>query len=173
MDNKDLLKQLSERLPELEWKINSFGAALSLNSLPRGLFRQRLEMTAAACVDEIKSDISHLARQKSEYSSFYLAAKIQQKISVLVTLCHLQTNKPKAQAKMKFGLEQISTRQQWLQTLEKDIEQLRCQQQAMIKTLTQKQEKGDTQRVLKLQAELGELEKRLTLAKEAYTGASL
>lgn len=168
MNNNDLLEQLAERLPELEWKINSFGAALSLNSMPRGLFRQRLEMTAAACIDEIKNDISHLARQKSEYSAFYLAERIQQKISVLVTLCHLQTNKPKAEARLKFGLEQISTRQQWLQDLEKNIAQLTAQQQAMLKTLSQKKAKGDSQTVLKLQADLGEIEKKLTLAKETY-----
>jgi hypothetical protein len=172
MNNKALLERLTERLPELEWKINSLGARFSSNSLPRGLFRQRLEMSAATCIDEIKADILHLAHQKSEYSAFYLAERIEQKISVLVTLCHLQTNKPKTEETIRFGLDKISTRQQWLQTLEKEIDLLILQQQAMIKTLEQIKASGNNQAVLQIQAQLGELEKRLTLAKETFAGVT-
>lgn len=168
MNDKPLLERLTERLPELEWKINSLGPTLSVNSLPRGLFRPRLTMTAAGCVDEIKEDISLLNRQRSEYSAFYLAERIEQKISVLVNLCHLQMNKPKAEVKVKFGLDKISTRQQWLKSLEKDIQQLIQQQEAMLKTLEQIKSRSENQTILRVQAELGELEKRLTLAKETY-----
>ncbi|MBA3536808.1 MAG: primosomal replication protein [Tatlockia sp.] len=172
MNNKALLERLTERLPELEWKINSLGARLSANSLPRGLFRPHLEMSAATCIDEIKADIQQLTRQKSEYSAFYLAERIEQKISVLVTLCHLQTTKPKTEEKIRFGLDKISTRQQWLQTLEKEIDLLTLQQQAMLKTLEQIKASGNSQAVLQLQAQLGEVEKRLTLAKETFAGVT-
>lgn len=171
MNDKALLLELTERLPELEWKISSLGAALSTNSLPKGLFRQRTDMSAATCIAEIKADLQQLADQKNEYSAYYLAERIQQKISVLVALCHLQANKPKAQEKINFGLDKICTRQQWLQALEKDINRLTAQQQAQIKTLEQIKARGDTQAVLQLQAELGEVEKRLTLAKEAFASA--
>ncbi|KTD33128.1 coiled-coil protein [Legionella nautarum] len=171
MDYRALLQELTARLPELEWKISALEGALSMHSLPRGLFRPRLEVTAASCIEEIKADIRTLAEQKMASSAYYLAQRIQQKINVLVTLCHLQSSKPKNEKKPNFGLNSISTRQQWLQSLEQDINRLTEQQEAMSKALRQMQTRGDSQAVLQLNAELGEIEKRLTLAKETFARA--
>jgi hypothetical protein len=171
MNDKALLQELTERLPELEWKVSFLGTRLSTSSLPRGLFHPRFDMTAAACIAEIKADIQQLAGQQNKNSAYYLAKRIQQKISVLVTLCRLQANKPNADRKLNFGLDKISTRQQWLQTLENDINRLTVQQKALAKTLEQTKACGNNQAVLQLQAELGEVEKRLTLANEALPKA--
>ena len=105
MKDEDLLQQLSARLPELEWKISYLGASLSTKTLPRGLFTPHLEMNAANCIAEIKADIQKLASQKNDNSAKYLAARIERKILVLVTLCHLQMNKPKPKIdeKVKFS----------------------------------------------------------------------
>lgn len=166
-----LLQELEARLPELEWKVSSLGTALSTQTLPRGLFHPHLETTAATCIAEIKADIALMAAKKREGSAHYLAQRIRQKINVLVTLCHIQSSKPKPEVKINFGLNMISTRQQWLQTLEKDINLLTAQQEAMNKALQQTQVQGKTQILLQLKAELGEVEKRLTLAKETFARA--
>lgn len=171
MDYSALLQELTARLPELEWKISALEASLSMHSLPRGLFRPHLEVTATTCIEEIKADIRTLAEQKMASSAYYLAQRIQQKINVLVTLCHLQSSKPKNRKKTNFGLSSISTRQQWLQSLEQDINRLTEQQEAMSKALLHMQTRGDSQAILQLKAELGEVEKRLTLAKETFARA--
>ncbi|CDZ75910.1 Primosomal replication protein N'' [Legionella massiliensis] len=171
MNAKILLQELAARLPELEWKISSLGCALPISALPKGLFHTSLDMNAASCIAEIKADIQQLAAQKNQRSAQYLAERIKQKISVLVALCHLQANKPKTEEKKGFGLDKISTRQQWIQALEKDINLLNSQREALEKTLAQLKVRGDAQAVLQLQAELGAVEKRLTLAKETLASA--
>ncbi|KTD28074.1 MULTISPECIES: hypothetical protein [Legionella] len=168
MDNQTLLQELASRLPELEWKISALGTALSMTSLPKGLFRPRLEMTAATCINEIKEDIQALAEKRTPLSAYYLAQRIQQKITVLVTLCQLQANKPKVEERPNFGINSISTRQQWLQSLEQEIHRLTAQREAMARTLQQLQNKGNIEAVLQLKVELGEVEKRLTLAQETF-----
>lgn len=170
MANRQLLQELEARLPELEWKISSLGSALSISSLPKGLFRSAFEMSPVSCIAEIKLDLKQLAEQGNQRSAQYLAERIRQKIAVLVTLCQLQANKPKTETRKGFGLDKISTRQQWLQSLEQDINQLNNQREALTKTLAQLNARGEVQAVLQLQAELGEVEKRLTLAKETLAG---
>lgn len=169
MSIKKILAELQARLPELEWKMNALGTAYLFNSLPKGLFRSYLEPCAIHYIAEIKENINTLAVQKNELSAHYLAQRIDQKINVLVRLCHIQANKPKVERKPQFGLEMMSTRQQWLQSLEKDIARLTEQQLALTKTLHQLELNGKTEARLALQAELGELEKHLTLAKEAFS----
>lgn len=165
----ELLADLSSRLPELEWKVSGLGT-FSSHSLPRGLFQSSFEMTGASCINEIKSDINALSSQKNQRSADYMATKIQQKINVLVMLCQIQKkNKPKA--KENFGLNSLSTRQQWIQTLEEDVRVLDLQHQALLRTFEQIKPKGDTPTLLGLQKELGEIEKRLTLAREALNRA--
>ncbi|ARG96419.1 hypothetical protein [Legionella micdadei] len=168
MDNEALLRELSSRLPELEWKISTLKVALSPSSLPKGVFRPRLEMNAATCINEIKADIQALSEKRTASSAYYLAYRIRQKINILVTLCQLQENKPKTEEKPSFGLNSISTRQQWLQSLEQEINRLTAQREAMAKALLQLQIKGNIEAVLQLKVELGEVEKRLTLAKETF-----
>jgi hypothetical protein len=173
MNDKAILEELAERLPELEWKMNSLGALFSAYALPKGLFRPSMDGSATACIAEIKADIQQLTVQKNESSAYYLAARIQKKISVLVALCHLQANKPKVERKINFGLNKISTRQQWLQTLENEINLLTLQQEAQIKAIQQMQTRGDTQALLQLQVDLGDVEKRLTLAKETFSSGTI
>ncbi len=172
MNNIDeLLAELTTRLPELEWKINSFSPLIRSQSLPRGLFRSGPELTGMSCIEEIKADIHVLSQQKSKNSAQYVATKIRQKVDVLVTLCQMESRKNKKEEKVHFGIKVLSTRQQWITTLEQDIKTLESQQQAMIKTLGQMQRASNITAVLSLQAELGEIEKRLTLARETLNQA--
>lgn len=170
LEINDLLADLSARLPELEWKISGLNANFSSNSFPRGLFQPSYEMTGASCISEIKSDINALSRQKNQRSADYMAKRIQQKINVLVMLCQIQ-KKNKPQAKEQFGLNSLSTRQQWIQSLEQDVHVLDVQHQALLRTFDQIKPKGDTPTLLGVQKELGEIEKRLTLAREALSRA--
>lgn len=167
MNNIDeLLAELTARLPELEWKINGFSSLIQNKNLPRGLFRSGAEFTGMSCIEEIKADIQTLSQQKSTHSAHFLANKIRQKVNVLVTLCQIESRKNTREERAHFGMNMLSTRQQWIATLEQDIEALERQQQAMIKTFEQMQRGSNITAVLSLQAELGEIEKRLTLARE-------
>lgn len=165
------VQELMGRLPELEWKltrINPFH-----QSLPRGLFRSRGELNAARCVHEIKTDIQSLTLQQDDASARYIADQIKRKINVLVGLCQLDARKKKpADASFTFGLNMLSTRQQWLHTLETDIAALTQQQQALAHALLQLNTFKHPEAVLNLKAELGEIERRLTLAQEALKKAT-
>lgn len=167
----ELLTELSSRLPELEWKVGSLSKAISPYNLPKGLFRSKMELTGAGCVAEIKTDIKALANEKNERSAHFLAERIKQKINVIVALCQMDAKRKKPLAKEHFGLSMLSTRQQWIQSMEQDISTLDQQQQAMSKAMQQMKHNGNTSAVLTLQAELGEVERRLTLAREAYNRA--
>ena len=103
----------------------------------------------------------------------FLAMRINRKINVLVTLCQIYSRKNNQKEKANFGLKMINTRQQWLQSIESDIEVLELQQQAMIKALDQRKQSHNDPAILNLQKELGEVEKRLTLARETLTQAVL
>ncbi|WP_019215325.1 hypothetical protein [Legionella tunisiensis] len=174
MTIEQLLLALEARLPELEWKVSSLGSThFSTKSLPRGLFHSQGDANASTFVNEIKADIQHLAIQKNQSCAYYLAQRINQKINVLVTICHLQDKKPKAREHISFGVNLIGTRQQWLQSLQSDIELLSAQQQAMHKSLQLMQQSADPKALLNLQAELGEVERRLTVAKETFARATM
>lgn len=162
MEPDDLLSKLIARLPELEWKINGLGMSFIRHSLPKGLFRVTGESTAAMYIAEIKADIHELSKQTNKRSTFYLAERIRQKINVLVVICQIQHRKTKPEGKKYFGLKMLSTRQQWINDLELEIDALSTQQKAMIKRLGQQ----NCNALLNLKAELGEVERRLTLAKE-------
>ena len=167
----ELLAELTSRLPELEWKVSSLNSFISSKSLPRGLFRSSSELTGLACVEEIKDDIQALGHQKNERSAHYLATRIKQKVNVLVALCQIEGRKNKAEEKVHFGITMLSTRQQWIESLEKEISTLEKRQQAMIKAFNQMKRSSDTPAVLSVQKELGEIERRLTLAKETLNQA--
>ncbi|CAM4455553.1 MAG: hypothetical protein LEGION0403_FIIPPAGN_01282 [Legionella sp.] len=169
-ETKQLLKSLAARLPELEWKVGELGSSFSGHKLPRGLFRTE-SLTGAACIAEIKTDIQSLSRQEG-YSASYLATRIQQKVNVLVTLCQIHSRHHKPEDNASFGLKMLSTRQQWIQTLETDIQTLEKQQQAMTKALEQMMRSPSATAILQLKAELGQLERRLTLAKETLNRAT-
>ncbi len=166
-----LLAELSSRLPELEWKIGSIKASISSHNVPRGLFRASHGFSGQTCVDEIKADIQALSLQLNQRSANYLATRITQKINVLVTLCQIQSKRNKSQERVHFGLSTITTRQQWISTLEHSIQTLESQKQSMINALAQFKKSVNDAAVLNLQAELGEVERRLTLAKETLNQA--
>lgn len=167
----DLLADLSSRLPELEWKIKGLGASFPVYSLPRGLFQTPFGVSGATCIAEIKSDILALSLQKNRRSATYLASRIQQKINVLVVLCQQHQRKNKAENKLSFSLKSLSTRQQWLLALENEINTLTLQHQALLRTMAQMTLEADTASTLNVQKELGQLEKQLTLAREALQKA--
>lgn len=160
----DLLTELMSRLPELAWKLGKLNSPISTFNLPQGLFRSHAELGVTAFIDEIKSDIQLLAEQKNDRAAMFLAERIQQKINVLVRVCQLQSKLIHAEEKIHFGIKMLSTRQQWVHALESEIIDLTKQFEAVEKRL--KQEKINTKTRLLLHAELGEIEKRLTLAKE-------
>jgi len=167
----DLLAELTSRLPELEWKISKSPSILSSRNLPRGLFRSTAELTGTACIEEIKADIQALSKQKNQLSGYYLANRIKQKINVLVTLCQIDSRKKRPEEKISFGVKMLGTRQKWIQTLEGDINILLGQQEAMVKSLQQMKPSTNAESILSLQKELGEVERRLTLAREALNKA--
>lgn len=171
LEPDELLNKLIARLPELEWKINGLDMSFLSHSVPRGLFRTNSESTAAMFIAEIKADIHALSKQTNKRSAFYLAECIRQKINVLVVLCQIHHRKNKPEGKNYFGIKMLSTRQQWISDLEIEIEALSTQQQAMIKSLAQLQHQQDSNSLLNLKAELGEVERRLTLAKETLNRA--
>lgn len=168
---KELLADLSARLPELEWKVSGLRSSFSNRSLPKGLFHSAREMNGALCIAEIKSDIQGLSIQTNKRAAAHLAQQIQQKINVLVALCQINSKRNKPDERPHFRLDSLSTRQQWIQTLEADIQQLTAQRLAMQKAVAAISLQSSPEVVLNLQAELGEIEKRLTLAQETLNRA--
>lgn len=167
--SNEVLSELMTRLPELEWKISALGTSFPVHSLPRGLFRSI--PNGIACIAEIKADMESLSRREHEFSSLYLAQRIQQKINVLVTVCQIHKRKNHPEETPSFGLTTLTTRQQWIRGLEMNILSLEKQQQAMTNTLEHMLRQQNSVVILDLQAELGKVECKLTLAKETLNRA--
>lgn len=166
-----LLRTLEARLPELEWKMTSLGEIISPNTLPRGLFRPSLNPTAAFYIADIKADIHALSKQDSLQTAQFLAARIRQKINVLTKLCKQKNTEKPIENNPHFGIQMISTHGQWVSTLEKEVMVLKEQQRAMEAAYQAFSDKNDTGALLQLKAELGALQKRLTLAQETWNRA--
>ena len=167
----ETVRILSDRLPELAWKLGPLEASLNYKLLPRGLFNYQFEITPQSCIDEINADLRAIKTQKNERCAHYLAERVHQKINVLVRLCQTRAQKKSPPPSVSFGLHAISTRQQWLQTLQDDIAGLNQQRQALTVALNQRQGLSQPNAILSLQAELGELERRLTLMRETLARA--
>lgn len=166
---KELTSDLLARLPELEWKTSDLNSSLFNKSIPKNVFRA-VDLTASTCINEIKLDIQTLSKQSHYLSALYLAEQVKQKISVLVGLCKQKTQSKKDAG---FGITMLSTRQQWIQSLEQNVTLLLKQHEALAKTLAQMQlNNTDVAILLNLKSELGEAERRLTLAKEALNKAT-
>lgn len=178
MFDNNYIEQLSAdllaRLPELEWKIATLNHAVFYQGIPKKLFRS-LDISPAQCIDEVKKDIHYLAKQKPSLSAHYLAEQIQKKIDVLVGAYKVQQkNCHNASKSPAFSMSMLSTRHQWLHTLEQDIVLLTQQQHALAKTLAQrKNTHADPAFILSVQAELGKIEQQLTLAQEQFDKAIL
>lgn len=164
----DLVTRIEARLPELEWMLKTRHIPLNRSNLPRGLFYDRFEMTLASCIEEIKFNLMALKQETHERSARFLAERVQQKINVLVGLYQLHGEKKTPNTTVHFGVQTISTRQQWVESLDNEMAHLAAQKQALQRALERMQTANDGDAMLRLQAELGELERRLTLAKETW-----
>lgn len=169
----ELLTELTARLPELEWKLTSLNIPYVWKKLPKGLFRLSHQGSGTTFVDEIKADIEQLSRQDNERSAYFLAEQIKQKVTVLVALCQIEGRTTKVVEKKHFGIKSLGTRQQWLQNMEAEIQILSKQQVAMANSLAQIKPGAEPAMVLSVHAELGEVERQLTLAQEALKKATL
>lgn len=163
-----LVEQLSARLPELEWKLKNLQIYIHSKTLSPGLFQNRVDISAQTCMAEVKADLKALTSEADRPGARYLTQRINQKINALVRLCQLHEGKPNPrETRASFGINTISTRQQWLIDVRNEIEALEQQQQALLSQLEQMQQRNQQQTVLTIKTQLGEVEKQLTLAKEA------
>ncbi|WP_419419574.1 hypothetical protein ACNVED_13865 [Legionella sp. D16C41] len=162
-----LLTDLLARLPELEWQLGKFGLLFSPKLFPHGLFRCHPSEDIKAYSNEIKADIRVLTQQENNKLAHYLAMKINQKVNVLVTFCQQQLSQKVTLEDNNFNLNKLTTRQQWILSLEEQISLLTKQKEALANRLSQTN-KAEDKIILKLKAELGQIQKQLTLAEEAY-----
>lgn len=172
MDVSNQLERLLSRMPELEWQLGKLGSAFSVKSLPKALFRQSFDAPVLAYVAEIREDIATLSLHSNERVIRYLALKINQKINVLVTICFRHNREQPEPELVNYAVDKISTRQQWLQSLEANIQTLDAQREALAASLVNSNNVENCQLQLNLQRELGVLEKRLTLARETWNRAT-
>jgi hypothetical protein len=162
-----IITELTSRLPELEWKISSLNSSFLNQHVPPGLFGPSKEITGNICIEQIQADIQLLSQQNNERSALYLAQKIQHKVNVLVALCR-PNPKNKSHEKVYFGVNRLATRQQWIGCLEAEVQSLESQRQALTRTLDQMTNRHEiSESILQLKADLGEVERHLTLAQEA------
>jgi hypothetical protein len=171
-DLQDALKQLSKRLPELEWQLSSLGNYINPKQLPRGLFREQLEYTPQSCALDVKHDLHILKSQTNRASAHFLAERIHQKINVLVRLCQTKIKVRVDAPLTTWGLRAISTRQQWLKTLEADVLRLSEQQTAMQTLIASMQAEYNAKALLVAQGALGDIERQLTMAREVLARAT-
>lgn len=171
MDINNHLTNLLARMPELEWQLNKQICSFSSKILPPGLFRQAHDAPAANYVQEIRADIAIMSDfQTNQRVAHYLALKIDQKINVLVAICSRYNRQNGTPASATHMIDRMTTRQQRLQSLESFIQELTAQRNALVLALEQTNRKDEV--LLNLAQELGEVEKRLTLAEETYARAS-
>ena len=166
------VQELSARLPELAWKLSTLYKEFNPTLLPRGLFQSQFEMTPTSCIDEINADLRLLSHHKNERSSRYLADRVNQKINVLVRLCRLHKDNKSIKQAPAFGVQSLSTRQQWLGTLQEEIDGLSSHQQALMIILSRLQTGQDSDAILSAQSDLGDIERRLTMARETLARAT-
>lgn len=167
--NEQLAQQIEARLPELSWRLGELKPFIQSNLLPRGLFLKKGVLTPDDCIKEIKSELLQL-RHTSEGGARYLAERLARKIDVLVHFCH-HKKKTQSVKKQSFGVDAIHTRKQWMEKLEEDIQALATQREALKKRLAELHGRDSVQTTLRLQSELGEVEKRYTKTQEQYENA--
>jgi len=169
----EYIKALSARLPELSWRLGLLShAEFNTHKFPRGLFKNPLDMTPQSCIHEINDDLKLLTTHKSHRSAQYLAMRVSKKINVLVRLCRMSRDSARITQPPPLAVQTITTRQQWLAHLTKDIAELRLQEEALTNRLTQLDKLKNLAAILNMQAELGEIKRRLTLAQETIARAT-
>lgn len=168
----EILNRLSARLPELELKLSAPDIIISASALPRGLFRNQLGFTAKTCIDEIKADLQKISVYKNEHVTFYLSERVEKKINVLVKLCQSKKKTQLPEHQAILGVQAIETRQQRLKSMQQTIDRL-IQQKAELETsLTLLVKENNTQAILSLQSQLGQLERQITQTQEVLKSIS-
>lgn len=165
------LEHVIARLPELEWKLTALGSSLNNRVLPQGLFKNRVELTAKDCINDIRADIDKLKSRDEGTSSTLLALMIERKVNVLVRLCYLYSKKKTKSIEARFDIDGMKTRQSFLRSLEDDISCLSKQLEALTLRLKLYESRGDVDVSLKFRADIGKLEQLLTRAQEKYAKA--
>lgn len=162
------IAQLEARLPELEWKLGQLEVHLSAKSISSGIFQQRFQMTPQTCIQEIKSDLNALKMQANGQRAEFLAVRLGRKISTLVKLCQMSRPKQDLEPREHFKVQAMRTRQQWIQEIQNDRMKLAEQKQSLSARMSQL-DAQNTELALTIKRELGEVERRLTLAQEKYS----
>jgi hypothetical protein len=166
-----LLSTLEERLPEIEWQLQRLKPSEIQSLLPLGLFKKTTNETAQTYLQEICKDIQWVREQETLTAKEFIAHKIHQKIHVLVAICTQSSpQQPTTNRSSFLNIETLSTRAAWIKKLETALEELELQKKALLRT--SKKHAFHPELLLKIQQELGELEKQLTLAQEAYDKAN-
>ncbi len=166
-----LIKAVETRLPELAWKISLLPHRMTLRALPKNLFALSPDAHPSACVAEIKEDLSRLyGFHHNEQKYCYLATRIEQKIEVLVRLCQIETKKQGSKLPSAQMMMRLCRRKHWVEELEQTINQFKQQYQHLKKKTM---ECKDTEIQLAMQAELGVLQKKITLLEEKLEQTSV
>lgn len=162
---EDLIQELEQRLPELAWRLQKINMAFLYKSLPQGLFTISSDASFSDYIQDITFELSRLQQASSPAIQQFLGDKIKRKVNVLVNICVQPQNKA-ATVETKLNIKRFRTRHQWLQDAEKEIVQLKQQYTALLNTANR--DYLNTAAQLNIQQELGELQKKITLAEEAY-----
>lgn len=160
-----MLKEIEDRLPELAWKTSLLPHRMTLSTLPKRLFSLPLDSHPSDCVNEIKHDLRRLngiERFSQEYA--YLVKRIEQKIEVLVRLCQIELKKHDNKSTSAQLMMRLCKRRQWVEELEQSIKNFQQQYDHLRAQI--KDDCKDTQVQLIMQADLGLLEKKITILKE-------
>lgn len=166
----EIVLELSNRLAELEWKIEQPSVLIRSTMLPRGLFRHAKVSRNIDYVQEIRDDLTALSHPAGLERAEYLALKIQEKINVLVRICQISKAPPSPAESSSLNMQSMMTRQQWLADLKAEIERLEGQQNAMLQAL-EALDKRNINAEHEARIALAHIEKRLTLARETFERA--
>lgn len=163
-DLLDVLEELKKRLPELAWHLNTM-SNMDVRYLPKGLFRCvafKTTLSVQLLLDEIHEDLIQLEQVDYEALQQWKAEQIRRKIHCLV---YLQQNQKHHDTKTAtLDIKRLLTRQEWMTESEKEIQQLEKTRQALALALSKN--KSDPAAALKIQAEIGSIERRETLLRD-------
>jgi len=161
----ELLQQLTSRLRELEWKLSRLGERIAFKRLPRGLFYcAGKSFRSSDFIKEIKEDLNHLSQETNLKSSHFLADKIERKISVLVALYHEHKRSDNKKKSEWSPINALTSRQQWLEQMQRDQDVLISQKNAYIQRMEHLQN-NNQEEALSIKHEIGLIVQKLTKIK--------
>jgi hypothetical protein len=176
---KRLLKELSARIPELDWQLGKLGPSFSFDksiayTLPKGLFKVTYNALSSEYIAEIKDDIASLPGytydEHNMQTILYIVNKIHQKIHTLVTIFAHHNRLKSLDENTDFFINKLTSYHKRLQPLEDMVAMLTEQKKALIYLLKSNKHYTAIAR-LNLVCELNELEKQLVIASKAYIRA--